>query len=93
MPTTTLSSFPFYTFERRQQASKGNTISKLNQSNTNIMTAIIFLVIIDNLLLTLAVQLPMFLLSARPVTDVDVVAVVVVGDALGQKQFQAQPLW
>ena len=30
MPTTTLSSFPFYTFERRQQASKGNTISKLN---------------------------------------------------------------
>ena len=57
------------------------------------MTAIIFLVIIDNLLLTLAVQLPMLVLSARPVTDVDVVAVVVVGDALGQKQFQAQPLW
>ena len=58
MPTTTLSSFPFYTFERRQQASKGNTISKLNWSNTNIMTAMIFLVIIDNLLLTLAAQLP-----------------------------------
>ena len=57
------------------------------------MTAIIFLVMIDNLLLTLAVQLPMFLLSARPITDVDVVAVVVVGDALRQKQFQAQPLW
>ena len=58
MPTTTLSYFPFYTFERRQQASKGNTISKLNWSNTNIMTAMIFLVIIDNLLLTLAAQLP-----------------------------------
>ena len=46
------------------------------------MTAMIFLVIIDNLLLTLAARLPILVLRARPITDVDVVPVVVVGDAL-----------